>query len=50
MVETLYMQRSGHLVMSEIHNTGSREITDVELQVTFQSLDGEAPSIYEHRN
>ena len=35
MVETLYMQRSGHLVMSEIHNTGSREITDVELQVTF---------------
>ena len=41
MVETLYMQRSGHLVMSEIHNTGSREITDVELQVTFQSLDGE---------
>jgi len=27
MVETLYLQRSGHLVMSEIHNTGSREIT-----------------------
>tara|TARA_B100001248_G_C27395450_1_gene465236 strand:- start:281 stop:886 length:606 start_codon:yes stop_codon:yes gene_type:complete len=41
MVETLYMQRSGHLVMSEIHNTGSREITDVDLQVTFQSTDGE---------
>ena len=41
MVETLYMQRSGHLVMSEIHNTGSREITDVEIQVSFQSLDGE---------
>ena len=41
MVETLYMQRSGHLVMSEIHNTGSREITDVDFQVTFQSLDGE---------
>ena len=41
MVETLYMQRSGHLVMSEIHNTGSREITDVEIQVSFQSLDGD---------
>ncbi len=41
MVETLYIQRSGHLVMSEIHNTGSREITDVEIQVSFQSLDGE---------
>ena len=40
MVETLYLQRS-HLVMSEIHNTGSREITDVDFQVTFQSLDGE---------
>ena len=41
MVETLYMQRSGHLVMSEIHNTGSREITDVEIRISFQSLDGE---------
>ena len=41
MVETLYMQRSGHLVMSEIHNTGSREITDVSFEVKFQSLDGE---------
>lgn len=41
MVETLYLQRSGHLVMSEIHNTGSREITDVEIQVSFQSLGGE---------
>ena len=40
-VETLYMQRSGHLVMSEIHNTGSREITEVELLVTFQSTEGE---------
>ena len=27
--------------MSEIHNTGSREITDVSLDVRFQSLDGE---------
>ena len=41
MVETLYLQRGGHIVMSEIHNTGSREITDVSLDVRFQSLDGE---------
>ena len=41
MVETLYMQRGGHLVMSEIHNTGSREITDISLDVRFQSLDGD---------
>ena len=27
--------------MSEIHNTGSREIIDVSLDVRFQSLDGE---------
>jgi hypothetical protein len=41
MVETLYLQRGGHIVMSEIHNTGSREITEVSLDVRFQSLDGE---------
>ena len=41
MVETLYLQRGGHIVMSEIHNTGSREITDISLDVRFQSLDGD---------
>lgn len=40
-VETQYLQRGGHLIMSEIHNTGSREIIDVTLDVQFQSLDGE---------
>ncbi len=40
-VETLYMQRGSHIVMSEIHNTGSREITDVSLDVRFQSFEGE---------
>ena len=40
-VETLYMQRGSHIVMSEIHNTGSREITDVSLDVRFQSIEGE---------
>jgi len=39
-VETQYMQRGGHLMMSEIHNTGSRAITDVTVQVHFQSENG----------
>jgi len=35
-VETIYMQRGGHLVMSELFNDGSRAITDVTVQVEFQ--------------
>ena len=35
-VETIYMQRGGHLVMSELYNDGSRAITDVKVQVEFQ--------------
>tara|TARA_B110000444_G_scaffold240488_1_gene255899 strand:- start:18102 stop:18695 length:594 start_codon:yes stop_codon:yes gene_type:complete len=44
-VETLYIQRGGHIVMSEIHNTGSRDVTDVSMDVKFQSLDGEVIEI-----
>tara|TARA_B110001452_G_scaffold263050_1_gene263955 strand:- start:991 stop:1656 length:666 start_codon:yes stop_codon:yes gene_type:complete len=44
-VETQYLQRGGHLVMSEIHNTGSRDITEVFVQIEFQSLDGEVLSM-----
>jgi hypothetical protein len=40
MVETRYMQRSGHLVMAQIHNDGSREITDVRLEISFNTVDG----------
>ena len=35
-VETIYMQRGGHLVMTELFNDGSRAITDVTVQVEFQ--------------
>tara|TARA_B100001996_G_C18669085_1_gene595996 strand:- start:814 stop:1458 length:645 start_codon:yes stop_codon:yes gene_type:complete len=35
-IETIYMQRGGHLVMSELFNDGSRAITDVTVQVEFQ--------------
>ena len=31
--------------MSEIHNTGSRDITDVSMDAKFQSLDGEVIEI-----
>ncbi len=40
-VETQYLQRGGHLMMSEIHNVGSRDIIDVSVQIEFQSLEGE---------
>jgi hypothetical protein len=35
-VETIYMQRGGHLIMSELYNDGSRAIMDVTVQVEFQ--------------
>lgn len=40
-VETHYMQRGGHLMMSELHNDGSRDITDIVLEVEFQSTEGD---------
>jgi|TARA_B110000902_G_scaffold6932_1_gene8287 hypothetical protein len=40
-VETQYLQRGGHLLMSEIHNVGSRDILDVSVQIEFQSLEGD---------
>lgn len=40
-VETTYLQRGGHLMMSEIHNVGSRDITDISLLIEFTNTDGE---------
>ena len=40
-VETQYMQRGGHLMMAELHNDGSRAITEVVLEIEFQTLKGE---------
>lgn len=39
-LETHYKQRGGHLIMSELTNMGSREITDVVIHVEFQDVDG----------
>ena len=40
-IETHYMQRGGHLMMTELHNDGSRDITDVVLEIQFQTDDRE---------
>ena len=40
-IETHYMQRGGHLMMTEIHNDGSRSITDFSIEIEFQTEDGE---------
>ena len=34
-IHTVYMQRGGHLVMTELQNDGSREIRDVVVEVDF---------------
>ena len=39
-VETVYLQRSGHVMLVEVHNEGSRPITSVELSLQF--LDNES--------
>lgn len=39
-LETHYMQRGGHLIMTEIHNDGSRAITDVSIEIEFQTIEG----------
>ena len=45
-VETLYLQRSGHVILSEIHNDGSRTITDVSIMVQFLDSKGEMVDMF----
>ena len=40
-VETIYVQRTGHIVMNELSNSGSRAITDVSFEVEFVNSDKE---------
>ncbi|MDP6869551.1 MAG: hypothetical protein QGI21_02115 [Candidatus Poseidoniaceae archaeon] len=40
-IETVYMQRTGHIILTEIINDGSRAINDVQLDVELLSLDDE---------
>tara|TARA_B100000925_G_scaffold181793_1_gene137215 strand:+ start:308 stop:859 length:552 start_codon:yes stop_codon:yes gene_type:complete len=34
-IDVMYLQRNGHIIMVELINDGSREITDVKLRVDF---------------
>ena len=43
-VHTVYMQRGGHLIMSELQNDGSRAIRDVVVEVRFYDTQ-EPPSL-----
>ena len=45
-VDTIFIQRSGHLIMSELSNSGSRDISDVEFNVEF--IDSEKTIIGEY--
>jgi hypothetical protein len=45
-VETLYLQRSGHVVLSEIHNEGSRAITEVSIMVQFVDSQGDMVDMF----
>ena len=40
-VKIVYLQRNGHIVMAELFNDGSREISDVTLKVEFMDEDEE---------
>ena len=40
-IEVKYLQRNGHIVLTEIVNDGSREITDVEFSVEFVDKNNE---------
>jgi len=39
-IEVVYLQRNGHIVLTELFNDGSRGITDVSLNVNFRDMDG----------
>ena len=40
-IEVVYLQRNGHIVLTELFNDGSREISDVTLKVEFMDEDEE---------
>ena len=40
-IDVVYLQRNGHIVMVELFNDGSREITDVNLKIDFVDSDNE---------
>ncbi len=40
-VEVIYMQSGGgHVILAEVHNVGSREISEVSVEISFEDQDG----------
>ena len=40
-VEVIYMQSGGgHVILTQVHNLGSREICEVSVEISFEDLDG----------
>ena len=40
-VEVIYMQSGGgHVILTQVHNLGSREISEVSVEISFEDLDG----------
>ena len=40
-VEVIYMQSGGgHVILAQVHNLGSREISEVSVEISFEDLDG----------
>ena len=40
-LDTVYMQNGGHILMAEIHNSGSRAVTDLVVVVSFEDEAGD---------
>ena len=40
-IDVVYLQRNGHIVMAELFNDGSRDITDVTLSIDFVDSDND---------
>ena len=40
-VEVIYMQSGGgHVILTQVHNLGSREISEVSVEISFEDLEG----------
>ncbi|RJU86586.1 MAG: hypothetical protein DWC02_04400 [Candidatus Poseidoniales archaeon] len=46
-IEVKYLQRNGHIVLTEIVNDGSREITNVQFKVEFVDKNNEVIDFFE---
>lgn len=47
-IETVYLQRQGHIIMTEFSNTGSRDVTDVSFSVEVLDSSDLVVGQYQH--